>query len=291
MARGLYRGFYVVCLLLFLPVAYACTVIDDDGHLIRLTTPAQRIVSLAPDITEILFAIGAGHHVVGVISGSDYPSAAQQVLSVGSYQGLDLERIISLRPDLVVAWGHTFSRQLAILKKQGIPIYRTQPRHLEDVPRTMQHLGCLAGTAVLANQEATRFLRQIAVLRQQYQGQKPITLFYQIGSYSLMTINKDSWINQVITLCGGRNVFANAKWVAPEVTWEAVVAANPQVIVSDATQADWKKRWMRWQGVAAVKQDLLFRLSPDLIDRAGPRLVEGATQLCYFLQQARLANN
>ena len=137
---------------------------------------------------------------------------------------------------------------------------------------------------------ADNFSQRLHALRQQYSRQKALPVFYQIGSYSLITINKDSWIHEVITLCGGRNIFAEAKSIAPEVNWESVVVANPQVIISDATNADWKIRWQKWHNVSAVKNQQLFAINPDLLSRAGPRLLDGALQVCEFLQKARRRN-
>jgi len=271
----------------FYGTAYACIVSDDARNRIERYQAAQRIISLAPDITETLFAIGAGQHVVGVIAGSDYPLAAQTIPLVGSYNGLDLEKIISLHPDLIVTWGHTFSRQLAVLKKLGIPVYITQPERLEDIPRTMRNLGCLAGTEKMATQAAQHFSHELAALQTRFHAEKPITVFYQIGGYSLITINKSSWINQVITLCGGKNIFAEASFTAPEVSWEAVVSANPQAIIDSDTNDHWKKNWMKWQAVFAVKHHALFTIHPDLIERAGPRLWMGAAQVCEKLKLAR----
>jgi len=274
--------------LLFSPLVYAaCEVTDDMGNKVRLNQPAQRIISLAPDITEILFAVGAGQQVVGVISGSDYPEAARHLPEVGSYSGIDLERIISLHPDLIVTWSNTFARQLMALKKMHLPVYTTEPRHLEDVPHTMINLGCLTDRTTSANKAVKQYNARLKAIRERYHAKKPVTVFYQIGSYSLITINKDSWINQVITLCGGRNIFADSRTLAPEVGWEAVVTANPDVIVSSATSEDWKSRWANWPEMAAVKNHLLFTVNPDWIDRAGPRLLDGAAQLCEYLESGR----
>ncbi len=265
----------------------ACDVTDDTGHTLHLSTPAQRIISLAPDITETLFAISAGNHIIGVVQGSDFPEAARKIPLVGSYSGLDLERIASLRPDLIVTWSQAFSRQLAALKMLGIPIYTTSPRRLEDIPHTMKNLGCLAGTFPNAQSVANQYEHRLALLHKRYHRQDELTVFYQIGTYSLITINQDSWINQAISLCGGRNIFAQTKWIAPEVSWESVITANPQVILSDANDENWTKRWNAWPTLSAVKQHFLFSVNPDLISRAGPRLLDGVEQICGYLGAVR----
>lgn len=265
----------------------ACTLIDDVGKSIHLTSPAQRIISLAPDLTENLFSIGAGSHIKGAIAGSDYPAAAQNIPRIGSFTGIDLERILQLHPDLVVTWSNTFSRPLTVLEKLGIPVYTTNPHQLEDIFRTLNHLGCLTGMQAAAKRAAELFAQRLATLSQRYAAQEKVTVFYQIGAYSLITINRSSWINQVITLCGGQNVFANARTVAPEISWEAVITANPQVIISDATTTDWKKPWLAWPIMRAVRDHFLFRIHPDLLERASPRLLEGASELCQDLAVAR----
>jgi len=278
----------IILSIFLLPVSYAaCTVTDDSGQRIHLEKPAQRIISLAPDLTETLFAIGAGRQIAGVVQGSDYPPAARKITQTGSYSGLDLEKIVTLRPDLVVTWSTTFSRQLGVLKKFGIPVYQSEPRHLEDIPRTMNNLGCLTGTEKIARLQAQAFSRRLAAIRGQFHNQKQLAVFYQLGSYSLITVNKNSWITQVITLCGGRNVFAEAVSIAPEISWESVVTANPDVIITDATNPDWKKRWAAWPEIRAVKHDFLFSVDPDLIDRPGPRLLDGAALICKDLQSVR----
>ncbi|VVC75268.1 Vitamin B12-binding protein [Aquicella siphonis] len=270
------------------PAAHAvCSVADDYHHLVQLKQPARRVVSLAPDITEILFAIGGGERIAGVIQGSDYPPAARQLPLVGSYQGIDLEKIISLRPDLIVVWGNSFARPLEVLKKMGVPVYVSEPRQISDVPRTMQNLGCLLGQQEKAQDAANAYNQRLARFAKQYQHVSRLRVFYQIGFPALITINKNSWISEIITLCGGVNVFADTRFPAPEVSRESVMAADPQVILSDADQAGWKTEWLKWPGISAVRNGQLFTIPADLIDRPGPRLLQGMERVCQSLQQAR----
>lgn len=284
------KAFVIFFFLLFSPITYSCDVIDDTGTKIHLAKPATRIISLAPDITETLFAMGANKQIVGVINGSDYPPLAKKIRRVGAYNGIDLESIVALHPDLIVTWQYTFSRQLAALQRLGIPVYVTHSQEIADIPRTMRSLGCLTGKKIQADEVANKFLQRLLMLRKQYADRRPVNVFYQIGSYSLITINQQSWINQVIKLCGGKNLFAAAKTLAPEVSWEAVVTANPDVIVSDVAGVQWKVRWQAWSQVAAVKNNLLFSINPDWIDRAGPRLIKGAELMCQYLEKARDKN-
>src|SRR3990167_751982 len=264
--------------------SYACIVVDDAGQTIKLEQPAKRIISLAPDITETLFAIGGGAKMIGVMNGSDYPPAARKITRVGSYSGLDLEKMITLHPDLIVTWSHYFSRQLNVLKKLSIPIYVSEPHRLQDIPRTMRNLGCLMGTEKIANETANDFIRQLNHLQKTYSNTRLVSVFFQLGNYSLMTINKKSWINEVISLCSGKNIFAEVSMLTPSVSLESVLSANPEVIINDSGNETWKARWQNWHEIKAVREQHLFTLSPDLIDRAGPRLLQGAKQLCADLQ-------
>lgn len=286
-AEGFLRWSLLVLLLLFSRVVdAACTVTDATGHSIHLDRPAHRIISLAPDITEDLFAAGAGKNIVGVVRGSDYPAAAARLPQVGTYAGLDLERVVSLHPDLIVNWGGSFSRQLSALKAFHIPVYTTHPQRVEDVPRILRDLGCLAGTEATADSAATQFTRSLSAWRDQRRGRQPVTVFFQLGGYSLMTVNRESWINQVIRMCGGRNVFADARWAAPVIAEEAVVVANPDVILSTSAETGWTRRWKRWPQLSAVKHQRLYALHPDWIERAGPRLVLGVDEICRRIQSA-----
>ncbi len=269
--------------------SFALVVSDDLGEQIQLQQPAMRIISLAPDLTEILFAIGAGDRVIAVVQGSDYPAAARRLPVVGAYNGLDLERVLALHPDLIVMWGSSFARQVSVFKKLGIPIYQTQPEALVDVARTMRHLGYLVGKNAEADHVASGFLQRLLTLKKKYGRRKTITVFYQIGTTSLFTINKKSWINQAITLCGGQNVFADARLLAPEVSVEAVIHANPAVIIMDTRQAVLRSRWQRFPMLSAVQHHAIFTIDPDLIDRASPRLVDGVAALCEALQRGRRA--
>lgn len=278
---------FLAAIWISLPAYAICQVKDDAGNTIQIDSPAKRVISLSPGLTETLFAIDAGKQVVGVMSGSDYPPAAKRLPVVGSYTGLDLERLYSLQPDLIVTWGSAFSRQLTSLKKQGISIYISQPKQLEDVAKTMKNLGCLTGNVVKAEQIAKDFSAELNTLRKQYANQPIVTVFYQIGPYSLMTINKDSWINEALVLCGARNIFADALTISPQVNWEAVLTRNPQVVMNGEESDAWKLSWQRFPNLPAVKNHHLFTVTPDLIHRPGPRLIQGVSEICFSIQQAR----
>lgn len=260
-----------------------CVITDDTQVLIRLARPVQRVVSLSPDLTETSFAIGAGEKVVGVIDGADYPDAAKKRPIVGTYAGLDLERLVGLHPDLVVRWGQTFERQVAVLKKQGVPVYTSDPSKLSDVPRIMRQLGCLMGVSERAEVSAQQFEERLRRLKRRYADQPKAEVFLQIGAHTLLTVNKRSWMNEALAVCGGKNVFADAFLPAPEISAESLIQANPTVVISLSRETDWQAYWRHWPRLRAVRGHRLYQIDPDLLERPGPRLLDGVAAICAHL--------
>jgi len=265
------------------------TVTDDAGVVLQLPRPATRIVSLAPHLTELLFAAGAGERLVGVVDFSDYPAAARALPRIGSYANLDLERIVALRPDLVVAWGSgNPPGQLQRLRALGLPVYVSEPQRLPAIAATLRRLGTLAGSD--GEVPARDFTARLAGLRERYAGATPLAVFYEIWPQPLMTVGGVHVISDVIALCGGRNVFATLDQPAAAVALEAVLAADPDVIVAsgmDEARPDWLDAWQRWPALRAVKRANLYFVPPDLLQRHTPRILDGAEQLCRALAAAR----
>ena len=264
---------------------------DDAGATVVLAAPARRIVSLAPHVTELLYAAGAGGYVVGAVDYSDYPEAAKRIPRVGGYTGLDLEAIVALRPDLIIAWqsGNPPS-QVERLRALGLAVYVSEPRHIEDVATNIERLGRLAGTADAALRAARAFRQRHEALRRRYAARPAVSVFYQIWDRPLMTVNGKQLISDVIHLCGGRNVFADLPILAPTVDVEAVLAADPEAIVASgagAARPEWFDAWRRWPQLRAVRRDNLFVVPPDVLQRHGPRILDGAEHLCADLETAR----
>lgn len=278
---------YVIILvcLFWLGFAKAAVVIDDEGHKVSLAHPAQRIISLAPDITELLFAAGAGPSVVGVMQGSDYPAAAKKIPIVATFQSIDREKIVSLQPDLVVVWGE--GKLASSLKSLNIPVFISHQKKIQDIPETLKRFGVLAGTETIALRAANDFLMRYDQLQKTYSNKKIIPVFYQLWAQPLMTVTKRSWINDVITLCGGKNVFADLRGVAPEVDIEAVLLANPAVIMTASKNQHWKNKWQHWPQLRAVQKNRLYTLDPDALERASPRILIGAQAMCQALVPLR----
>ncbi|MBE9610985.1 cobalamin-binding protein [Chitinilyticum litopenaei] len=281
------------CLVLLLTPLRAApvTVADDLGRLVSLSEPARRIVSLAPHVTEDLFAIGAGEWIVGAVDYSDYPPAARRIARVGGYSGFDLERIRSLRPDLIVAWGTgNPDRQLQQILRMGIPVYISQAERLEDIPVTLLRLGQLTGQQAVAQKAAGAYRTQLQQLHQRYAQRTPVRVFYQVWQRPLMTINGRQYISDALRTCGAVNVFADARALVPTVDVEAVVAARPQAIISSGgEEGDPLGSWRQWRSIPAVQHGQLHVLPKDILVRMGPRLVEGTAALCAAVEQARQA--
>lgn len=258
--------------------------VDDGGRTVGLSAPAKRIVSLAPHATEMVFAAGAGDRLVGVTSFSDYPEPARKIPRVGSYGRVDAERILALKPDLVIGWqSGNSAADLAGLERLGIPVFLTEPRRLEDVPRLIESIGELAGTRQAAAEAAARFRAELAELRRRYGGRRPVRVFYEIWHQPLITVNGAHLISDVIGLCGGRNVFASAGSLTLTIAAENVLAEDPEAIVASGPL----EGWQRYPRLAAVRNARLFFVRPDLIQRQSPRILDGARQMCEQLEQVR----
>lgn len=271
------------------------TVTDDTGAALTLPAPAQRVISLAPHVTELLYAAGGGAKMVGAVSYSDYPPAAKQLPRVGDNKALDLERIVALKPDLIVVWRHgNAQRQLDRLRELHIPLFFSEPHRLDDVAVSLSKLGQLLGTSSTADAAAAAYRQDIASLRAQYAKRAPVSVFYQVWDQPLMTLNGEHMVSDVIELCGGRNVFAKLQPLVPTVSTEAVLAANPEAIVTaapGATRPDTTlpqlSAWRAWPRLSAVANNNLFAIDGDLINRPAPRIAQGAKQMCEDLELAR----
>ena len=264
---------------------------DDEGTLITLRAPAQRIVSLAPSLTELIYAAGAFEKLVGVAEYSDFPPAAKELPIIGRFDILDIERIVQLNPDLVVAWQSGNPRtSVNRLRKLGLAVYIAEPKSLASIPFHIERLALLAGTKLSAEETVNSFRHKLEALNDQFSHQSPVTTFYQVWDVPLITAGGNELIDDIIRLCGGRNVFANIKRVAPKVSREAVLERNPEVIIAsgmDIERPEWLDDWLRWPSVNAVANNNLFFVPPELVQRHTPRALLGAAQICSQLDQAR----
>ena len=264
---------------------------DDEGREIRLGAPAQRIVSLAPHVTELLFAAGAGNRIVGTLDYSDYPPEAKRIPRIGSSEAIQFEKLVALKPDLVIGWSSgNGPRTLPRLRDLGLTVFASEIRNVEQIPSTLERFGRLAGSASAADAAAADFRSRLRALEDAYRGRPPVTVFYEIWNPPLMTVNGDHLISRAIEMCGGRNVFAALPMLTPHVTVEAVVAADPQIIVGGSIggkRPGWLDAWRRYAQMRAVVNDHLAVVPADLLHRPTPRFVDGVARLCEALEQVR----
>ena len=258
-------------------------VTDDYGNTVRLSAPAARIVSLAPHLTELVYAAGAGDRMVGAVDYSDFPAPARELPRVGSDAQINIESVLALRPDLVVAWPNPGSvRAVNRLAGLGLPVFRSEPRELEDIATTLERLGALAATSAQAQAAARAFRARKSGLEKRYSARPKLRVFYQVWERPLLTVNGDHVISKVIALCGGENVFAALPLIAPEVDVEAVLRANPQVVLSSRAGA----RPPKW-----LPASRFYVIPADLVQRHTPRLLDGAEAICRALEDARSARS
>ncbi|MBL8404460.1 MAG: cobalamin-binding protein [Dechloromonas sp.] len=264
---------------------------DDTGQEIRLKAPARRIVALAPHIAESLYAAGAGDKLVGTVDYSDYPPEAKKVARVGGYSRIDLEAVAALKPDLVLAWesGNNMP-QINKLKALGLTVYVSQPNRMDNVADQLERLGQLAGTEGVAKPAAESFRQRLDGLRKANANKPKVRVFYQIWKTPLMTVGGQQIISDAIKLCGGENVFGHLGKMAPTVSIEAVLEADPEAIVATGmgdSKPEWLHDWDKWTKMTAVKRNNLFHINPDIMQRHTPRILEGAEKLCAHLDVAR----
>jgi iron complex transport system substrate-binding protein len=264
-------------------------VVDDSGRKVSLAQPARRIVALAPHLAELLFEAGAGAAVVGTAEFSDYPPAARAIARVGDARALDLERVVALRPDLIVAWtSGTPKRQLARLRALGYAVFENEPAGLDAIASAIERLGVLAGTSARAEVAAARFRSGLARIRAAHAGKAPVRTFYQLGAQPLVTISTGHVIAEALALCGAVNVFAQHPHWLPRPSREAVLLRDPDAIVVAAGESEAALApWRRWKSLQAVAGGRLYTMNPDLLHRATPRILNGIDSLCRSIDEAR----
>ncbi len=282
---------FLVLILLTQLASAAISLVDDEGQTIVLASPARRIISLSPHVTELLFAAGGGQYIVGAISYSDFPEAAKKIPVIGDNRALDIERILALKPDLVIVWRDLISaKQIVQLRHLGIPMFFTAANKLQDIPASLQSFGKLMATETQANLAAQELRAQINALTSRYAHRTPVRLFYQVWDKPLYTLNGQHIVSDAIRTCGGVNIFANLNIIAPNVSIEAVLEQDPQAIIATAEKNPSDggvTMWTRYPSMTAVRQHNLFLVDGNLLNRPGPRMITGVAELCAKLDGAR----
>ena len=273
-------------LLLLVVMASGCSV---DDHSPETRGPAQRVVTFAPHLAEMVFAVGAGERLVGVSAWSDFPAAVQSLPQVGDAFTVDQEQLSLLQPDLLLVWesgmpAHTVDE----LRRRGYQVESIRTRSLADIVVAMRRIGELTGHVDSAERAVSEFNATIDALQVQYGDASPISVFFQVSTRPLYTINREHFISEIIEVCGGRNVFADIEGFAPSVDIEAVLDRDPEVMLAGANVGDDAfTEWDRWPQLAANRLGNRFLLPDETIGRPSPRLAQAARSLCDALDNAR----
>jgi len=277
----------------------AVVVVDDAGRSVVVERPPERVVTLAPSLAELVFAAGAGRSLVGVSELSDYPAEARAIARIGDAGRIDVERVLALRPDLVIVWQRgNVAREIEQLERAGVRLFQLAPQRLDEVARAIERLGALLGHEASATRRAAELRASLARLRAAHASAAPVRVFYQVWQQPLMTVNRRQIIDDILGVCAGTNVFADLAPLVPTVSTEAVVTADPEAILTASEQtgaAAWRRDpdsaafalWRRQPRLTAVRHGWLYTLDGDLISRQGPRIVDGAAAVCSVLDEVR----
>ncbi len=280
-------------LLLLAGGAWAAPVVQRDarGVEVRLEQPARRIVTLTPHLTELVSAAGAGAYLVGVARFSNYPPEVSSLPVISDSGQFDLERILGLKPDLVLAWQSGTPRDaVSRLERLGLTLFVTDAARLEDIPHNLEAIAALAGTRAAGNSASRSFAGELQSMRARQRSAPPVRVFYEIWPRPLMTVNGAHIISDVIELCGGVNVFSDVAALTPEVSREALLVARPEAVLGGGSADTAESFSARWAAQAPPLNALPgLHISPDLIQRPTPRLLTGARMVCAHLDAVRAA--
>lgn len=269
--------------------------LNEDVALSKVLTKEQkqqrRIIALAPHIVESLYQIGAGEQIIGTTDHADYPAVAENILRVGNYARLQIEKIIQLKPDLVIAWrtGNP-ADDLERLEKYGLNVIYSDPRKLADVASELLMLGKVTGREEMAEKYANEYLDKLNKISSTYRDQAPISVFYELWARPIRTVAKNAWLQQQIELCGGANPFAKATDDYPSVGLEQVLVTLPQVVIQpDPHSSDSPDglNWRQWRHIPAVQHDFIFHPNPDKTHRMTGRMLDEVVIMCEQIHTAR----
>ena len=260
---------------------------DDLGRIVDVSQPPLRIVSLTPGATEMLFAAGAGAQLIATVQYSSEPPAARAVPRIGDVAAIDMERLVALRPQVVIAWpagGNPAQR--AKIAALGIPLYQQQVARLSDLPGSLRRLGVLAGTEAVAGQAARALEARLAALEHSYGapagGQRPTALL-QVWNRPIYTVGGQHLMSDALELCGARNVFADLPEPGPVIDTEAIIARNPDIILAAAPPGEgaaWVADWQRFPSLAAVRNHRVVAFENQALSRLGPSVLDATEELC-----------
>lgn len=247
-------------------------------------TAPQRIITLTPHLTELLYDIGAGDRIVATDDASDYPAEVAALPRVANYRSINLEALLAQKPDLVVAWRSAQARMLAPVEKLGIPVFYSEPTDFASLATEMRSLGRLLGVEQQADARADAYLARLNALAARYGKPKSVSVFYQLWYPPLTSVNDSTWPGQAITLCGGRNIMAETGAAYPQVGLEQVIKANPGLILAGGRDPSVLDHWRQWPMLDAVKHQRLALINADELHRFTPRALNAVEQICEAIQ-------
>ncbi len=262
---------------------------SDSVSKVNDDTADFRIVTLSPHLAELVFTVGAGDMLVGVSDYSDYPASVTKLPVIGDAFRIDQERLTLLQPDLLLGWKTGTPVHISDnLRQLGFSVELISTTSIDDIPVALRRIGELTGRQVQAQRAASDFSAQLAILATKYAAEAPVRVFYQLDARPLYTINGDHFVSDLINICGGTNIFADLRGLAPAVSVEAVLERDPEVLMASA-DLGWSvfNGWGRWKELAANRYGNLFLLPADEISRPTPRLLMAAQNLCDALEVGR----
>lgn len=272
------------------------TAIDDSGKHVTLPQAAKRVVTLAPHAAELVVAAGGLASLVGVSQGSDYPPSIVQLPRVASYQGPDLEAVLTANPSLIVAWGSGLSEEMrGRLAALGLAVFISEPRTLEDVLSNITRLGQLMGTQAEADRQVAELKAHIDQLESHSlaAGGEPLPVFFMLGDSPMTTLAGGHLVNELIRRCGGEPLLADAPTLVPQIRRESLWLAKPRLILHPAAAGSARQRWKaEWRARGGPLASVaLAGLDPDLISRPGPRSVEAMAEVCAAIAKVRAGSH
>jgi iron complex transport system substrate-binding protein len=261
------------------------SVTDDFQHNVTVHTPPLRIVTLAPGATAMLFAAGAASQLVATIEYSGQPASEAKLPKIGSADAIDMERLIALRPDVVVVWPDGNNpAQIATIERLGISVYRQEAITLDSIPQSLRRLGKLTGTSGVAERQAGALEAKLAGLRRDYANSShPPTVLLEVWDRPLYTVGRGELMSDALGVCGARNAFADLPARAPAIGIEAVLTRDPDIIIAAAPPgkgAAWLAEWRRYPSLRAVRTGHLLAFEDQRLIGLGPDVIDATAAMC-----------
>ncbi len=254
---------------------------------------AKRIIALSPHSVELLFELGVGDRIIGTTDFADFPKAANNIERIGGYHGIQTERIVELQPDLIVAWeGGNRSDELDILERLDLPVYRSKTKRLRQITHELKALGVLTGTEKKAESLIDDFKRKLDTLAAENKDKDKVSFFYQLWSAPIRTISVGSWINEMLEICGGKNIINDPDVDYPQISLESVLLNAPMAIIIPSSHGHDNGKlsglnWHEWPEIPAVKNNHIYRINGDILHRFSLRVIEATETICSTFDKVR----